>query len=78
MNQLERKSYIIDFSREEEALGLPLQVQGTGCVLGPVLGMGQAVLRQTLFLPFLNLESGGGDRHSLDKWLEAGAQVCVI
>lgn len=48
------------------------------CVLGPVLGKGQVVLRQTLFLPFLNLQSGGGDRHSLDKWLEAGAQVCVI
>lgn len=37
MNQLERSSYVIDFSREEEALGLLLQVQGTGCVLGPVL-----------------------------------------
>ena len=48
------------------------------CVLGPVLGKGQVELRQTLFLPFLNLQSGGGDRHSLDKWLEAGAQVCVI
>ena len=33
---------------------------------------------KTLFLPFLNLQSGGGDRHSLAKWLEAGAQVCVI
>ena len=37
MNHLERSSYVIDFSREEEALGLLLQVQGTGCVLGPVL-----------------------------------------
>lgn len=37
MNHLERSSYVIDFSREEEALGLLLQVQGTGCMLGPVL-----------------------------------------
>lgn len=38
MNQLEKRSYVIDFSREEEVVGLLLQVQGTGCVLGPVLG----------------------------------------
>lgn len=38
MNQLEKRSYVIYFSREEEVLGLLLQVQGTGCVLGPVLG----------------------------------------
>ena len=38
MNQLEKRSYVIDFSGGEEVLGFLLQVQGTGCVLGPVLG----------------------------------------
>lgn len=45
---------------------------------GPCSGQ-RASSVKTLFLPFLNLQSGGGgDRHSLDKRLEAGAQVCVI
>lgn len=35
MNQLERRSYVIDFSRR--GTGIAFQVQGTGCVLGPVL-----------------------------------------